>query len=86
LEIAEEQSRQEVEQEQISFDHNRLIPAEVKKEVWKRDSGRCVICGNKENLHFDHKIPFSKGGSSLVAENIQLLCAKHNLVKRNKIQ
>ncbi|MCK5258904.1 MAG: HNH endonuclease, partial [Thermoplasmatales archaeon] len=36
--------------------------------------------------HFDHIIPYSKGGSSLVADNIQLLCTKHNLEKRDKIQ
>lgn len=86
LEIAEDQSRQEIEQNNFSFDHNRLIPAEVKREVWKRDKGKCVVCGSKENLHFDHIIPYSKGGSSLVAENIQLLCAKHNLEKRDRIE
>lgn len=59
--------------------HNRLIPTSVKLEVWKRDGGRCVLCGNRDNLHFDHVIPYSQGGSSLVATNIQLLCAKHNL-------
>jgi HNH endonuclease len=65
--------------------HNRLIPAEVKVEVWSRDKGKCVLCGSRENLHFDHIIPFSLGGSSLVAKNIQLLCAKHNLQKHDKI-
>ena len=68
------------------IEHTRLIPTSVKLQVWKRDKGRCVICGNTENLHFDHIIPYSKGGSSLVAENIQLLCAKHNLEKRDKIE
>lgn len=86
LKISETQSRQELEQNEFSLDHNRLIPAAVKREVWERDKGRCVECGSKENLHFDHIIPFSKGGSSLVAENIQLLCAKHNLAKRDKIE
>lgn len=66
--------------------HNRLIPTDVKIEVWKRDKGRCVLCGSQENLHFDHVVPFSKGGTSLLATNIQLLCAKHNIQKRNKIE
>lgn len=70
----------------ISIDHNRLIPTSVKLEVWKRDKGRCVLCGSQENLHFDHMIPYSKGGSSLVAENIQLLCARHNLQKGDEIR
>lgn len=68
------------------IDHGRLIPASVKVEVWKRDKGRCVICESNNNLHFDHIIPYSKGGSSLVVENIQLLCARHNLAKRDKIE
>lgn len=76
----------ENQDESIQLDHTRLIPSHVKREVWKRDNGQCVQCGSKDNLHFDHIIPFSKGGSSLVAENIQLLCARHNLEKRDKIQ
>ncbi len=66
--------------------HNRLIPSAVKLEVWKRDKGRCVLCGGQRNLHFDHDLPFSKGGSSLLAANIRLLCAKHNLLKGAKIE
>jgi hypothetical protein len=65
---------------------NRIIPTTVKLEVWKRDKGKCVRCGRRDNLHFDHILPYSKGGSSLVAENIQLLCARHNLAKRDKIE
>jgi hypothetical protein len=70
---------------QTDLDHNRFIPSSVKIEVWKRDKGRCVICGDNKNLHYDHIIPFSKGGTSLKSENIQLLCAKHNLQKKDKI-
>ena len=66
--------------------HDRLIPTSVKLEVWRRDEGRCVECGSHDNLHFDHIIPYSKGGSSLVAENVQLLCARHNLLKSDKIK
>lgn len=65
--------------------HNRLIPTSIKLEVWKRDQGKCVVCGSRENLHFDHIIPFSLGGSSLVSTNVQLLCAKHNLQKHDSI-
>ena len=65
--------------------HNRLIPTAVKVEVWKRDGGKCVECGSSDNLHFDHNIPYSRGGSSLIAKNIQLLCARHNLKKSDHI-
>jgi HNH endonuclease len=42
-------------------------------------------CGSTKNLHFDHDIPFSKGGSSLTVANVRLLCVKHNLEKSDKI-
>ncbi len=44
---------------------NRLIPTEVKVAVWKRDHGKCVLCGSQKNLHYDHELPYSKGGSSI---------------------
>lgn len=69
-----------------NLEHNRVIPSSVKLEVWKRDGGTCVICGKMDNLHFDHIIPYSKGGSSLSAKNIQILCARHNLEKRDNIE
>ena len=68
------------------IDHDRVIPSAVKLEVWKRDNGSCVICGRKENLHFDHIIPYSQGGSSKDAKNIQILCSTHNLQKRDRIE
>jgi len=58
---------------------------EVKLEVWARDRGKCVICGATDELHFDHDLPYSKGGTSLTASNVQLLCARHNLSKGSKI-
>jgi hypothetical protein len=64
---------------------SRQIPTSVKVHVWKRDQGRCVMCGANDNLHFDHDVPFSKGGSSITVENVKLLCARHNLEKSNKI-
>jgi 5-methylcytosine-specific restriction endonuclease McrA len=64
----------------------RVIPTSVKLEVCKRDGGRCVKCGATDDLHFDHIIPWSKGGSSNTADNIQLLCGKHNLEKHDRIE
>jgi hypothetical protein len=70
---------------EIEIPHSRLIPTHVKVAVWARDKGQCVLCSSKENLHFDHDLPFSKGGTSLTAENVRILCMKHNLKKSNKI-
>ncbi|HEY40703.1 MAG TPA: HNH endonuclease [Dehalococcoidia bacterium] len=87
LELVENiQPSSESKQQPVEIEHSRIIPPRVKLAVWKRDKGRCVVCGSNDNLHFDHIIPFSKGGSSLVAENIQLLCARHNIAKRDKIE
>ena len=66
--------------------HRRVIPTWVKLEVWKRDGGKCSRCNATNNLHFDHIIPYSKGGSSITPDNIQLLCGKHNIQKKDKIE
>lgn len=81
--IAEENTESRSAENDI--EQRRLIPSAVKLEVWKRDQGKCTKCGADDNLHFDHIIPFSKGGTSLKAENIQLLCARHNLEKSDRI-
>lgn len=67
------------------LNRRRIIPTAVKLEVWKRDGGKCVVCGAADELHFDHDLPFSLGGTSVTAANVQLLCARHNLQKHNSI-
>ncbi len=67
-------------------EHARLIPSHVKLEVWRRDAGVCAKCQSAQNLHFDHILPYSKGGTSLSADNIQLLCQSCNLKKSAKIE
>ena|SRR3989344_5507218 len=67
-------------------EHTRLIPTQIKVEVWKRDKGRCVICQSTKNLHYDHDLPYSKGGSSITEKNVRILCAKCNLKKHDKIE
>lgn len=63
---------------------SRAIPGRVRREVWRRDEGKCVKCGSRERLELDHIIPFSKGGSN-TARNIELLCEKCNREKRDNI-
>lgn len=64
----------------VSQPSRRAIPREIKVAVWQRDGGRCVECGSKENLEFDHVIPVSLGGSN-TERNIQLLCEPCNREK-----
>lgn len=68
----------------IPSDSREPIPEEVKNQVWNRDGGKCVKCGSKEKLEFDHIIPISKGGAN-TTRNIQLLCEKCNREKSNNI-
>lgn len=65
---------------------SRVIPTEIKKIVWERDKGKCVLCGATDELHFDHDLPFSKGGTSITVDNVKILCARHNLSKSDKIE
>jgi 5-methylcytosine-specific restriction endonuclease McrA len=61
----------------------RSIPAAVKREVWRRDAGRCSfsgpdgLCGETAFLEYHHVIPFAAGGPS-DASNLQLRCRAHN--------
>ena len=72
------------EDSSTALKRNRYIPEKVRDAVWRRDEGRCVECGSKEYIEFDHIIPISKGGSN-TKRNIQLLCAKCNSEKSDKI-
>lgn len=57
--------------------HPRKIPQDVIIAVSVRDQGRCVSCGATKDLHFDHKIPWSRGGTNS-ENNIQLMCGSCN--------
>lgn len=51
----------------------------------RRYGNHCVFPGcSRTDLHADHVIPISKGGTSDI-DNIQPLCAHHNLSKSDKI-
>jgi len=60
------------------------IPERVRREVWRRDSERCVDCGSRERLEFDHIIPVKEGGSN-TARNIELRCESCNRRKAARI-
>jgi hypothetical protein len=60
------------------------IPKSVRRSVWQRDQGRCVECGSRERLEYDHTIPLIKGGSN-TERNLRLLCERCNRQKGGNI-
>jgi hypothetical protein len=63
---------------------SRHIPAAVKREVWKRDEGRCAFvgrqgrCAERHFIQYHHVAPHAKGGSP-TAGNLELRCRAHNV-------
>lgn len=68
----------------VKMQRDRSIPESIKKIIWDRDGGKCVLCGSTVDLEFDHDIPFSKGGSNST-ENIRVLCRSCNRKKSDKL-
>src|SRR2546426_8446834 len=60
------------------------IPESVRLFVWQRDEGKCVKCGSKERLEFDHIIPVALNGSN-TERNIQLLGERCNREKSKRL-
>lgn len=55
--------------------------------IWERDKGICYLCGqpiDRSDVHFDHVIPLSKGGSH-TSDNIRAAHSLCNLRKADKI-
>jgi 5-methylcytosine-specific restriction endonuclease McrA len=67
------------------------ISAAVRREVWKRDEGRCTWrgpdgqrCGSTWKLELDHIRPAALGGPSTV-ENLRILCRSHNALSAEHV-
>jgi len=63
----------------------RHIPAEVRRQVAERDGEQCAWvgadghrCTEAAFLEFDHIRPKALGGSGATAEQVRLLCHRHN--------
>ena len=69
----------------------RYVPAHVRREVWKRDGGRCQfrfesgeICGSTCRVEVDHLQPVALGGVATV-EGCRLACEPHNKLAARRI-
>jgi hypothetical protein len=64
------------------------IPYEERMKLLSRAPLKCAQCGAEPpdvDLHIDHIRPVSKGGRN-DSDNLQFLCAKHNLAKSNQME
>ncbi|MCB2048554.1 MAG: HNH endonuclease [Novosphingobium sp.] len=79
----------EVIEEYPNRQGRRDAPLGLRFKVLKRDNFRCVLCGDNPaknpecDLHVDHILPWSRGGST-VLENLRTLCANCNLGRSNR--
>ena len=67
---------------------SRHIPRPIQFKVLKRENQVCRSCGMPvadNDIHFDHIIPWSKGGPT-EENNIQLLCGTCNRKKSDKFE
>ena len=67
------------------------IPAEVRRQVWERDGGRCSFvardgtrCESRWRLELDHVQPWALGGSSNV-DDLRLRCRAHNVFHAEEV-
>ncbi len=64
----------------------RKFDERTKKIVYERQNKKCYICGKVKSfkeMHGDHWIPWSKGGTTVI-ENCKMLCAECNLKKSSQ--
>src|SRR5690349_21467673 len=68
----------------IDGSRGRYVPAAERREVFRRDEGRCTFtdergqrCREERYLELHHLKPFAPGGEN-VASNLTLRCAAHN--------
>ena len=82
--------KEALSQEELKeINRRRNIKDTTRYSVLERAGFKCQCCGikplknNDVILHIDHIIPYSLGGSDNI-DNLQVLCNKCNISKRNK--
>lgn len=69
----------------------RHVPLAVRREVFRRDGGRCMFtgeagcrCESRRRLELDHVVPLARGGRS-TADNLRLRCRPHNQLEAERV-
>ena len=77
-------SVQSVVAERTAPARRRALPAELRRNVWERDSGQCAYadsrgqrCRERSGLEFHHRKPHALGGAASI-DNLELRCRAHN--------
>ncbi len=64
--------------EQIREERRQPIPAEIKRAVFERDHGHCILCRETQSLHYHHYQHVAHHGKNTTG-NLVLLCANHHM-------
>ncbi len=71
--------------------HPFAIPAEVRRQVWERDGGRCAWvgpdgrrCNSRWQLEVDHVDAAARGGKATL-DRLRLLCRRHNFLHAEEV-
>jgi hypothetical protein len=64
-------SKELVSTSEVTVQHR--LPRALKRQIWRRDRGRCTGCGSTHRLQLDHILPRHEQGPT-TAENLRLLC------------
>ena len=55
----------------------------IRKQLEKRDNGRCACCNSSNVWHADHILPVKLGGGACDLDNLQTLCVNCHLKKHH---
>ena len=69
----------------IDLSLGRLVTNSVEQAVSILDGWEYVDFGSSDNLHFHHILFYFNRVTSCTVENVQKMCARHNLIKSAKI-
>lgn len=84
-EIGKFKNRMRAHKRRCILDNLEEIDYKALKDKFDSLDNKCVVCGSKENITIDHKIPVTKGGTN-ENTNLVLACVHCNCQKGNKTE